>query len=227
MPQKPERNEGPIIFSGPMINAIRDDRKTKTRRVLKFPRHAKLMDDIASVNPDGKNGWVAWGPHPVTDEFSIRCYPKGGGFPCPYGQVGSRLWVKETFSLYRGFADDTLPDAPVIYRADKDACGQYPVMLNGESVLVNQRNPWTPSIYMPRRLSRIMLEVTSIKVERVQDITEDDAIAEGMEVVPIGTSTWSNRESFMILWDKINKKRGFGWDTNPFVWVISFKRIKP
>lgn len=225
MPQKPEVNEVPIIFSEAMIHAIQEGHKSMTRRVVKLPRHAKLMTDIASVNPDGKDGWVAWGPRPVTDEFSMQCYPNGGGFKCPYGKPGTRLWVRETFSLYRGFADDTLPDAPVIYRADKDGCGQYPVMLNGHCVLVNQRNPWKPSIFMPRRASRIALEVTSIKVERVQDITEDDAIAEGMEIIPIGTSTWSNRQSFAILWDKINAKRGYAWASNPWVWVVSFRKI--
>lgn len=136
---------------------------------------------------------------------------------CPYGQPGDNLWCKETFSG----ADDQAFKHLVIYRAD------------GE-----QSVRWRPSIFMPRWASRITLELTAVRVERVQDISEDDAKAEGVieqfrAVVlrPDGGPDYhipnSYRGGFANLWDSLNAKRGFGWDKNPWVWVLTFNRIKP
>ena len=129
----------------------------------------------------------------------IKPQPKG---PCfigqgPYGQLGDRLWVKETFA---GKKD-------VVYKAtNKD----------------NIRYSWKSSIFMPRWASRITLEITDVRVERLQDITLDDIHAEGSLIADEqGAAGW-----YMDLWDFLNAKRGFGWETNPFVWVISFKRIE-
>ena len=121
---------------------------------------------------------------------------------CPYGEPGDHLWVRETWAhdqvsqgiAYR--ATDQLPDG----------------------------GHWSPSIHMPRRASRIFLEVTSVRVERVQDITHKDALREGV--------SWSKQDGspidrFRLLWNSINAERGCGWDANPWVWVISFKRVSP
>lgn len=137
-----------------------------------------------------------------------------GRISCPYGRSGERLWVKETFWI-----DED--DQPVCFYAATDCRSDIKLK---------------PSIFMPRSLSRITLEILKVRVERLQQITEDDAVAEGvneefeMEVgsfihgAPIQLSF---RLGYKHLWDRINKDRGFGWDTNPLVWVIEFKRIKP
>lgn len=138
--------ERPILFSGPMVRAILEGRKTQTRRVLKNPD-----DGVSTTIEDGS-----------------PLYCDDGGFwhprPCPYGQPGDRLWVREAHQLS--------PDGP-IYRATAREHGTYEPGGAG---------PWRPSIHMPRWASRITLEITDVRVERVQEITEDDAIAEGVEV---------------------------------------------
>lgn len=126
-----------------------------------------------------------------------------------YGQPGDQLWVRETFR-----EQDTL-DFPA-FKADIGTSRWNPV--------VNPDNcKWRPSIYMPRWDSRITLEVTGIKVERLQYISETDAVAEGVETPTIAGVTY--RDKFRALWDSINAKRGYGWSQNPWVWVISFRRV--
>lgn len=123
-----------------------------------------------------------------------------GWSTCPYGQPGDMLWVRETWSG---------DDEAIYYRAtDNETCGP----------------PWFPSIHMPRWASRLTLEVTGVRVERVQDITVEQAEAEGVTRSP-GVSSWDPCGEFGKLWDSINAKRGFGWDKNPWVFVIELKRI--
>jgi hypothetical protein len=140
-----------------------------------------------------------------------------GFVECPYGQPGDRLWVRETF-LLRGNGTHC------VYRADSDlieAAG-FGAMYGG----------WKPSIFMPRKFSSITLEVTGVRVERLQEISERDAQAEGIddptcteEVTPAtGYATYSYATSFAKLWDSINAKRA-PWASNPWVWCISFRRI--
>jgi len=127
---------------------------------------------------------------------------------CPYGKPGDKLWCKETFvRQYTGF------DYGIIYKAD--------------GIKISEDMKWSPSIYMPRWASRIILEITGIRVERIQDITEEDAKAEGCEIGHGLTddSPFFAREAFQKLWDSINAKRGYGWYENPWVWVIEFKVI--
>jgi hypothetical protein len=135
--------------------------------------------------------------------------------PCPYGVPGDQLWVRETFNV--GWLDG----GKVLYRADggsaKDA--GYP-----------HEPTWRPSIFMPRACSRITLELTEVRVQRLQEISEEDALAEGtgdwaMESNAIITSV-TMRNAFSKLWDFINKKRGFGWDVNPWVWALTFRRLE-
>lgn len=145
---------------------------------------------------------------------------------CPYGVPGDRLWIKETHARHPQFAE-------VAYRADgeefEDADG------------FTWHPKWTPSIHMPRILSRITLEITNIRVERVQNITSNGAIAEGAyEVRKVGDdiahATWTMggqdwrydtpRQAFAVAWNSLYAARGLGWGVNPLVWVVTFKRVE-
>lgn len=180
--------ERPILFSGPMVRAILDGRKTQTRRIVKDESKAKR--DI-----DG----IYWG--------------------CPYGLIGDRLWVRETWF------DNLCPRTPadglneVYYRADGEAHEQFP----GDYMDMR----WTPSIHMPRWASRITLEVTGVRVERLNEIDADDVFAEG--ALTTDYEWWHVdlmvRQQFQILWESINGPGS--WAANPWVWVIEFKRVKP
>ena len=170
----------------------------------------------------------------------------------PYGQPGDRLYVRETFARYDNSTAKTDRDA-IWYRADLEGRNfrswdhkllrRVPKMLGGE---LPEDLPWHPSIHMPRWASRIDLEVTGIRVERVQDATEGDCIAEGMEGVGCEhglaeltgagynctdcyNSGWVEPPGlhFMELWDSLNAKRGYSWESNPFVWVVEFRRVEP
>ena len=183
--------ERPILFSGPMVRAILDGRKTQTRRPIRSLRH-----------PYGH----LLGPEGVAREFNA----KTESIRCPLGQPGDRLWVRETwrtgylFVMPRG-QERQIP----IYRAD--GISIYPA-----GVEINFS--WRPSIHMPRWASRITLEITRVWVERVQDITEEGAIREGM--VPLDRSSPS--EMFRDTWECI-----YGtWDANPFVWAVEFRRVE-
>lgn len=150
---------------------------------------------------------------------------------CPFGQPGDRLWVRETLFYEWHMHDVTYgePDLPggmyshrCIYRADNP---DYPV-----NVGVYARG-WTPSIHMPRILSRITLEITDVRVERVRDISEEDAQVEGVRPAFSHpgfdgvTSQPSYRWGFWRIWDELYAARGLGWSVNPWVWVVTFKRV--
>lgn len=126
---------------------------------------------------------------------------------CPYGQAGDRLWVRETYL--------TFVCQPICYKAD--------------GYLKLETEKWHPSIFMPRWASRITLEITNIRVERVWGIRRDKKnwIAEGYTKPFEGTITWALEADrwFAKLWDSINAKRGYSWESNPWVWVIEFKKI--
>lgn len=137
---------------------------------------------------------------------------------CPYGQPGDKLWVRESMKIH--------PDGVWHYSADDATVYCKPEHESDMIIWAHHKETGhCPSIFMPRWASRITLEVTGVRVERLHDISEDDAIAEGMEVVPIGASTWSDRHSFMILWNRINGARGYSWESNCWVWVVEFKRV--
>jgi len=128
---------------------------------------------------------------------------------CPHGIPGDRLWVRETW-----FDVANLEGEPATYRATADHIATR---------MIEMGSGWKPSIFMPRWASRINLEITDIRVERVQEISEDDATAEGA-TINMGFPT--SRCWFRCTWDSLNAKRSYGWDVNPWVWVISFRRIE-
>jgi hypothetical protein len=150
--------------------------------------------------PDGKSGW-----HPTATGWNFL--PGGSDRPvCPYGRIGDQLWVREAWAPKAIDPECTT----VAYRATDDEC-------NG---------PWKPSIHMPRWASRILLEVTGVRVERLLDISESDAIAEGVEPLTHPGAVFRPAASaYSDLWEQIN---GTGsWAANPWVWVVEFKVVKP
>ena len=204
--------EHPIIFSTEMIKAILDGRKTQTRRIIK-PQPFYGTTDWHSYTcwnfEKGKGRRVGFSTSNHGEQALI-------GF-CPFGQVGSALWVRETFSVAPEYKPVAYPERipPVFYKADNDK--------------PTWANKWTPSIFMPRWASRITLEITGVRVERLQEITEDDCGKEGIpnfkhypENPVVNVIILNKHEHFKSLWDSINAKRGYGWDTNPWVWVIEF-----
>lgn len=217
--------ERPILFSGPMVRAILDGRKTQTRRVLGVqPLEILLPRDSRAASM--QKATRVWNGSRVWFALTERDPNRGCAFRCKYGEVGDRLWVRETWAQSADQLSDTTMDTRLRYRAD----GEERARDNGAEL------PWRPSIHMPRWASRLMLEVTGVSVERVQDITEADARAEGIERAADGYwlnyaengPTWQKaRESFFTLWDSLNAARGHGWDVNPWVWVIQFKAVTP
>lgn len=239
--------ERPILFSGPMVRAILDGRKTQTRRVIVgAPADAELGIYTVPLNcgpgcghPDGTEGFAAFFEGPTVESPGMSNVVNGRplGFRCPYGVPGDRLWVKETFAIENWRELFSGRPAPITH---------YRAGWQGRSVMTNkvlsdgrmegpvtweepQKAPetnWKPSIFMPRTLSRISLEVTGVRVQRVKEIGKADAIAEGVtaeasQVDPGGFA----RVRFALLWDSLNAKRGSGWDANPWVWAITFRRL--
>lgn len=223
-------NEKPIIFSGEMVRAILDGRKTQTRRVVKPPPGDgfEWKGWLADTSGNRANiGKACWDNIESLETLMIRC---------PYGKPGDLLWVRETWGaivyqdgqyLQWKEADRSKPfnTEIVFFRAEEEGNED----LNG---------CWRPSIFMPRGLSRITLRVTDVRVERVQDIDKKSAIAEGVqwrEAFPEGYTVGHDYDiraydavlSFKKLWDRINGKRGYGWDVNPWVWVVEFELASP
>ena len=201
--------ERPIIFSGAMVRAILDGKKTQTRRVIKpQPPHS-----ITSIKK-GTGGFYFFGYCGDKWDYSLAPWERR----CPYGQSGDRLWVRETAYISpQGFGD--------IYdctHSDYDNrgrivayCADYPTGRNDAAEDYGVKK--TPSIFMPRWASRIMLEITDVRVERLQQIGGTDAWAEGELTV----------RQFIELWDSLNAKRGFGWEQNLWVWIIDFVKETP
>lgn len=188
--------EKPILFSGEMVRAILDGRKTQTRRVIKpQPRFDRMgLTDASFVNTYDET-WAY--PNVCPEKY----------YKCPYGKPGDLLWVRETWreSESHTWAGCQNLDA-IHYKADHDE--------------PDADGCWRPSIHMPRWASRITLEVTNVRVERLQDILVEDSLKEGMDHNPMNCP----RMEFAQLWNSINEKRGYGWETNPWVWVVEFER---
>lgn len=206
--------ERPILFSGPMVRAILEGRKTVTRRLVKGGQIPKLNEN----EPEPFLRWTAIGQKDprwgfiVSGETEEECASELGTMGvCPYGRRGDRLWVRETY----GDAGCRLT-----YRADLD---------DGAHCQVKK---WTPAIHMFRKDSRILLEITAVRVERLQDISDDQALAEGVEVWardadPVLRQEYADdpKLAFVGLWTAVN---GLGsYNANPWVWVIKYKRVQP
>jgi hypothetical protein len=227
--------ERPILFSANMVRAILAGRKSQTRRVI-LPQ---------PVGAPGKN-FCHEPSDPFLSDDGVWRFMCGevsydhNDVRCPFGQPGDRLWVRETFGLGQSIHHSR---GGTIYRADVGEPG----ILHGHQMDAYGREfkgerRWRPSIHMPRWASRITLEIRDVRVERVQEIAEADAIAEGLKPLaghrttvqdrdgsPLGAhenADYPARERFHDFWDSLNAKRGYGWDSNPWVWVVDFSRVE-
>ena len=245
--------EHPILFSGPMVQAILDGHKMMTRRVVKFPYAPKMVGSAYNLGhqsafPASKGGWIFY---TCPAEFVTIRMQEGEGLLCPYGQPGDRLWVREAWRVGAWAEDDgkiavdykagpicrtkwlTVPDPDKFNDLWEGSTQEAEVAYGikerykwkpGESPC-----RWRPSLFMPRWASRITLEITAVRVERVQDISEEDVEAEGLALQSWAGEDlegWPKTAGFAQLWDSLNAKRGYGWEANPWVWVIAFKRVK-
>ena len=235
--------ERPILFSGSMVRAILDCRKTMTRRIVK-PQ--PFFDDRGLL-------WWHWSKNAGSANIEPVGSPSEEWLArCPYGVAGDRLWVRETAKC--GYRSEQPPQNKGCIGVDYQAAGSlmrnyaldrrddYP-WFPSRSHNVDGAIRWAPAIHMPRWASRIALEVTGVWVERLQDISYEDALAEGVsdfaatltdeERNAVGETPeqtarrleWPQRQ-YRLLWDSINAARGYGWDVNPWVWVVEFERIE-
>jgi hypothetical protein len=218
--------ERPIIFSGEMVRAILDGRKTMTRRVVKpQPLPHTEQYNHKTRKTEHPPGWY--------ENVAARC---------KYGVPGDRLWVRETFGLSHQADDVNSREQVVVYRAGHPyaitdvGVDELKRCKNGELMEPNHFVPkplrWYPSIYMPRWASRITMEIVSVRAERLQDISESDGLDEGAPIydLPDGAGEGGKwhcpTDWFRDLWDSLSgKKPGCSWNDNPWVWVIEFKRV--
>ena len=233
--------ERQILMKAGPVNAILAGRQTQDRRPIRpqpIPSSGQ-WSDLWIVKTDGKRKGMSC---INATEWDVQYWCKQW---CPYGQVGDRLWVRETFVLESNFnIGSHLPpfdDGRPVRWVEDEEFGRYwqqphyratdpPPELyypDREDGTVK----WTPSIHMPRWASRITLEITDVRVERVRDISEGDAQREGWDMsnLPWGhcyDGTHHARDWFQELWDSIYGKQGLWWDMNPWVWVLDFKVVQ-
>ncbi|CAM7402895.1 hypothetical protein [Klebsiella pneumoniae] len=197
-----------MIFNGEMVRAILDGRKTQTRRIM-APQPADDIERGIFPNPE-VIGWKSSLRHKHGSTTAHFCH---------YGKPGDRIWVRETWNKYGGL---------LTYRADHDWIDD----MRKETVCTAK---WVPSIHMPRWASRILLEITDVRVERLNAISEEDARAEGIidggclncgEPEPCGCANPEPdaADAFAYLWQSIYGQES--WNANPWVWVIEFKRVE-
>jgi hypothetical protein len=199
--------EYPILMNGEMVRAILDGTKTQTRRPMRLQpiKHFGCSEDIRRIE-------TPWGLY-YYDDIDFETYR-------PSYEVGDWLWVRETWTIDPndlGYPEEIARDF-VAYKADAPAG-------------FDAHWGWVPSIHMPRWASRITLEVTEVRAQRIQEISENDAMSEGMwngytATVTPGEEDW-HRRLFFDLWDSLYAKRGLGFDSNCWVWAYTFRRVSP
>lgn len=237
--------ERPILFSAPMVRAVLDGTKTQTRRVVAVAnslvnggppcrREEGVIESWHVLEFD--RAWIDNGPSPAGNPGPYLKVPGGDeSVQRVYSRVqpGDQLWVRETHAVLT-LGNKTL----CAYRAHSngDTVDYVDAALDLYSIAVKQ---WTPAIHMPRYASRITLEVTDVRVQRLRDITEDDALAEGCTGETAKQRHYflnhdfdpcvpDPRAQFCDLWDSLNRKRpGCAWADNPWVWAITFRRLQP
>lgn len=234
--------ERPVIFNGEMVRAILEGRKTQTRRVMNFqPKPSETRPGDFWFSSKKLESMVHVSDFTPGNSTIVDCHLFFQEHCCPFGQVGDRLWVREAFGMQ--VRRDGLGGTGEfrVYRASNPDAVKYTTAC-GKSVPVK----WTPSIHMPRRASRILLEITAVRVERLNDISEEDASAEGVRqgIRRTGSSAgnepvycnylaenlndayeWFDlpSDSFISLWQSIYGAES--WQHSPWVWVIEFKRV--
>lgn len=223
--------ERPILFSGPMVRAILDGRKSETRRIL------RVAGMLASEFVEPSWGGVFYAQEnpkvPLVHSKDGTLRSLG---PCPYGAPGDLLWVRETWRLEDFEGTDGRYSAAVGFRADG---AKHPtVRKRGGVEIMDERCGWRPSIHLPKRFARLWLLIEDARAERLQEITREGAIAEGAFEAPDhekqqaarvalseGRHEIGPRDYFRELWDSINGDRA-PWTSNPWVWVVKFSRTE-
>ncbi len=228
----------PILFNTEMVQAIMEGRKTQTRRPIKtkYPikDNYKLMSIVSSTDVSERGKHEFSDPEKAIQKLGENCTE---AFNLPY-KIGDILYVRETWIECW---DEEKDDVGALYKADlKEEEGDYYIDEDDE------RRNWIPSIHMPKKFARIFLNVTNVRVERVQDINEEDVIAEGVTLKTCPKCGYSDLDcrlhmdhklcsepnpeslvkSFGKLWASAYEKRGYGWDKNPWVWVYEFEKIE-
>ena len=229
--------ETPILFKTPMVEAILSGQKTQTRRII-TPQPPEEAVHFTFNKEDGY--WFYFTPAagdlwPCTKDERLTC---------PYGRPGDQLWVRETWRTsedegwikgYSFLASINEDDGFIEHQPGNKKRDSW-----WEIAWIKHRSKWRPSIFMPRWVSRIQLRITDIRVEKLQDLRQRDAMAEGSapeekiihgsdvvyckKAIPKATELKSENYigGFQKLWDSLNKKRGYSWESNPWVWVIEF-----
>lgn len=199
--------ERPIIFNGSMVRAVLTSDKTQTRRTKGLEYFSRPEND-----PDG------WWCARISDGYAYMVYkqsPHERAVRCPYGQPGDRLWVRETWACgIHAMAAKRDEDGPFVYAADGTTQGRL-------------GDRWRPSIHMPRSVCRLVLEITGVRIERLQAISEADSCAEG--IPSTGLQFYDGRpatakDAFESLWNEINGPAA--WAANPWVWVVAFRPLR-
>jgi hypothetical protein len=248
--------EHPILFSAPMVRAILEGRKTQTRRVLTRLRKLGPASEFGRSDTPGYD-WHFRDRSMLWNDISQRRLLAS----CPHGEIGHRLWVRETWAELLAVSPasdmpieitegERLIEPPtswvdtngrtrwnydgkiVAYRANSDMEFCDGDGFSGDFADRRDMPRWRPSIHMPRWASRILLDIVDVRAERLQDITREDAAAEGVCLdLDEPPPQWFRRdrwpeENFAALWDSLNVERGLGWNANPWVWVVSFRRVQ-
>lgn len=195
-----------MIFNSEMVRAILDGRKTQTRRPIKWKQ--TRFTEIGEREDGSKWPWSEDAEH-ACDFWH----------PCPFGAVGDRIWVREAFRVHSRATDV----ATLVYKASErnswtEQTRRVPVAVCNKPATPEK---WTPSLHMPRWASRILLEITGVRVERLRSMSQDDARAEG---VIAASGPMEAGLAFRELWDSIYGEES--WKANPWVWVIEFKRVE-
>ncbi|MFB4458502.1 hypothetical protein ACE3J9_16345 [Enterobacter hormaechei subsp. steigerwaltii] len=229
-----------MIFNGEMVRAILDGRKTQTRRIMKVQPQPCNHANWPDYSPDSQwksypNGWCC---AVCANGTTIDHRHHAKGINCPFGAVGDHIWVREAFQgplvseelleEYRAYPEKFENPEYCEYAADGEPRPEYCDLDD------NLRHGWRPSIHMPRWASRLTLEITGVRVERLNSISQKDAQAEGMELTgwrptysdpDSGGEVWTPYDNFAQLWESIYGEES--WQANPWVWVIEFKVASP
>ena len=206
--------ETPLILQGWGVKATLDGLKTQTRRTYGLEKINESPNEWGKPRYDGDGIWLF--PHEYGDIVEIKC---------PYGGPGDTLWIREAWAENeRG---------QILYKADYESITRamdFPLI----------PIKWKPSIFLPKEKARLWREIVSVRAERVQEISEEDAKAEGCQLIartirPFSLSPQPHfteperpfiyRDHFIGIWDSLNAKRGYGWDFNPWVWPIEYKQL--
>lgn len=222
--------ERPILFSAPVVRAILEGRKTVTRRAVKG---FQIPTEDTAIPVGDRQRWSAIGQRDPRYGFCVfgsteqECAKELEEYaPCPYGRRGDRLWVREAWQADAQVNSvaprDLSHGEPIRYPADWDFRQTGCAMIKPGNI--------RPSIHMPRWASRILLEITDVRVERLQDISRADIRAEGLQCPPELASddvSPNYRDWYPVAWRELWESTGGDWNANPWVWVVEFKRVIP